>query len=106
MAMKKKFSWKQRLDSFRYAGAGISYLIKSQHNAWLHITITVMVLLSAILLKITRLEWCLITMAIAGVLAVEAMNTAIEKLADALHPDQHPLVGTAKDIAAGAVLLA
>ena len=104
--MKKKFSWEQRLQSFRYAGSGISELISSQHNTWLHMVFTVLVLLAAILLKITRLEWCLIIIAITSVLSVEAMNTAMEKLADALHPDEHPLVGTAKDIAAGAVLLA
>jgi diacylglycerol kinase (ATP) len=51
-------------------------------------------------------EWCWVVAAIAAVLAAEAMNSAVEALADAVHPQPHPLVGRAKDLAAGAVLLA
>ena len=54
---------------------------------------------------VEALEWCALVLCIALVFAAEGMNTAIESLADAVHPDQHPLVGRAKDVAAGAVLL-
>lgn len=104
--MENKFSWKKRLQSFGYAGSGIFQLFSTQHNAWIHLVFTVLVLAAAIFLKITRLEWCLLIIAIVSVLTAEALNTAIEFLADALHPEKHPLVGNAKDIGAGAVLLA
>ena len=55
---------------------------------------------------ISRIEWCALVLAIAGVWAAEAVNTAIELLGDATTSDPHPLVGRAKDVAAGAVLLA
>jgi len=55
--------------------------------------------------RIDRFEWIAVAIAIGMVLAAEAFNTALESLADAVHPDRHPLVGRAKDCAAGAVLL-
>ena len=57
-------------------------------------------------LGVSRLEWCWLVAAIAWVWTAEALNTALESLADAVHPDRHPLVGRAKDAAAGAVLAA
>lgn len=50
-------------------------------------------------------EWCLVLLCCGTVLAAECFNTALEKLADALHPERHPLVGQAKDVAAAGVLL-
>jgi diacylglycerol kinase len=62
-------------------------------------------LVVAAVVHLSPLEWALIVFAIASVLAAEAVNTAIERLADALMPERHPLVGAAKDLAAGAVLI-
>ena len=56
--------------------------------------------------QLSRLEWALIALAVAGVWTAELMNTAIEALTDLASPDFHPLAGKAKDVAAGAVLLA
>ena len=56
--------------------------------------------------RIDRLEWALIVFAVGSVLAAEAVNTAVETLADAVKPERHPLVGRAKDLAAAGVLLA
>lgn len=53
-----------------------------------------------------RLEWALIYLGIGLVLVSEALNSAIEKTLDRLHPEQHPMVGIAKDMAAGATLIA
>lgn len=58
------------------------------------------------LLRLSAMEWCLLSVTIAGVLALEAMNTAIEAVVDLVSPDRHPLAGRAKDVAAGAVLIA
>ena len=56
--------------------------------------------------RISGVEWALVVFAIGAVWAAEAINTAIELLADAAVPDRHPLVGAAKDVAASAVLIA
>ena len=51
------------------------------------------------------MEWALLVLASALVLSAEAMNTAVEKLADRVSPERHPLVRDAKDVAAAAVLI-
>ena len=67
---------------------------------------TVLVIAASLLLKLPRVDWFLIIAAIVGVWVAEALNTALEALANAAVPDLHPLVRNAKDVAAGAVLLA
>ena len=61
--------------------------------------------LTGALLGLSGLEWAILVLAIVGVWSAEALNTAIEFLADAVSQDHHPLIGQAKDIAAGAVLV-
>jgi diacylglycerol kinase (ATP) len=99
------FSFKKRLQSFGYAIAGLRELLKTQHNAWIHLLATVLVLGVGLFLQINRFEWCWLLVAITVVWFAEAFNTALEFLADALHPDNHPGIGKAKDVAAGAVLI-
>ena len=94
-----------RLKSFGYAGNGIRLMLISQQNAWLHALATLLVVVLGVILHITFLEWCLITLAIIAVWTAEAMNTALEFLADVASPEFNPLVGKAKDVAAGAVLI-
>lgn len=55
---------------------------------------------------VSRLEWLALLICIGLVFAAEALNSAVEELADALHPDDHPGIGRAKDVAASGVLLA
>lgn len=100
------FRWRARAASFRHALRGVADLVRSQHNARLHLAATVGVLLAGALLRVGRQEWALLALATAGVWAAEALNTAVEFLADALHPARHPLVGRAKDAGAAGVLLA
>lgn len=92
--------------SFRYAFAGLFYLIRTQPNAQFHSVATVAVVGLGLWLGLPRQDWLWLLVAVALVTVTEAMNTALETLADALHPQPHPLVGRAKDVAAGAVLLA
>lgn len=92
--------------SFPYAFAGVGIVVRSQTNAWVHALATFAVAALAAALRVDRLEWCLLILAVGMVWAAEAANTAIECLADAVHPDPHPLIGRAKDVGAGAVLLA
>lgn len=70
-----------------------------------HLAAGVAVLVTNILLGVTRFEW-IITLMVTGIaLMAELFNTAIEKLADRITKDQDPLIGRAKDIASGAVLI-
>jgi diacylglycerol kinase (ATP) len=80
-------------------------MIRCQHNAWIHAAATLVVLIAALLLRVSAADWCWIILAISIVWTAEALNTAFEFLADAASPKFHPLVRDAKDVAAGAVLL-
>ncbi len=93
-----------RLRSFRYAGAGIAATFVHEPNAKIHAAATLAVIGLGLFLDVSRGDWCWLIVAIALVWAAECMNTAVESLADATAPDHHPLVGRAKDAAAGAVL--
>ena len=80
-------------------------MLKSQHNAWVHATTSVLVLLFGAFLGLSPGEWCWLVIAIMAVWTAEALNTALEFLADAASPEFHPMVKKAKDVAAGAVLI-
>ena len=97
---------RKRIDSFRYAFAGLRVMLHTQPNAWIHATATVVVIALGWQLGLDRDEWMSIVLAIGMVWVAEGFNTAIEFLADAAVPDRHHLIGHAKDVAAGAVLLA
>lgn len=104
--MANKFSMIKRGHSFKYAFKGIIIVLKSQHNAWIHLAITVMVIIFGIIYPLTLTEWLLIIFAIGFVLVAEACNTAIEKLVDLVSPEHNDKAGQVKDMAAGAVLIA
>lgn len=95
-----------RLRSFRYALRGIASMLRHEPNARIHLLVTVAVIGLGVLLAVPRESWCWLVVAMALVWCAEAANTALERLADALHPEPQPLVGQAKDIAAGGVLIA
>ncbi|MCB0522597.1 MAG: diacylglycerol kinase family protein [Lewinellaceae bacterium] len=97
---------KKRLNSFRYAFAGLGELLRSQPNAKIHLVAACAVAAAGFYFEITTTEWCLATFAVAMVFSAEAFNTAIENLTDLASPDYHPLAGKAKDVAAAAVLVA
>ncbi len=101
----RPFQFTGRVRSFRYAIAGVLRMIHCQHNAWIHATVTITVLVVAFLLRISAGDWCWLILAISIVWTAEALNTAFEFLADAASPEFHPLVRNAKDVAAGAVLI-
>ncbi|MDX1942444.1 MAG: diacylglycerol kinase family protein [Saprospiraceae bacterium] len=95
----------KRLNSFKYAFAGLFDLIKTQPNTRFHLIATLIVITAGIFFKLSRMEWCLIVLSITIVLAAEALNTALEYLTDLVSPGYHPLAGKAKDVAAAGVLL-
>ena len=105
-AEREPFSWRARADSFVYAFRGVWWLLRREHNAWIHLACALAALAASWWWRIDRLEWALVVFAVGSVLAAEAVNTAVETLADAVKPQRHPLVGRAKDLAAAGVLLA
>ncbi|CAN5598262.1 diacylglycerol kinase family protein [soil metagenome] len=80
-------------------------MMRSQHNAWVHLAATIGVVAAGFAVQLARSDWCLIVLAIAGVWVAEALNTAFEFLCDGAPPEFHPMVKQAKDVAAGAVLI-
>ena len=95
-----------RLKSVRHALAGIAVMLRTQHNAWLHLVATLGVIAAGIALKIDANDWRWLVVAIVLVWVSEAVNTAFEHLCDVVSPDFHAAVKLSKDIAAGAVLIA
>src|SRR4030095_7394304 len=95
-----------RLRSVKYALRGIRIMVVSQHNAWLHAVATVVVVGAGALVGLSGSEWCWIVLALVSVLTAGAPNPAFEFLTDVASPTFHPIAGKAKDVAAGAVLLA
>lgn len=95
-----------RLKSFVYALQGLAHLVRTQANARLHLLAAVLVCAAGAYFGLSRAEWLWITVAVTLVWCAEAFNTALEQLADVLHPQQHPGIGRAKDVAAAAVLIA
>src|SRR5512139_300617 len=90
---------------FAYAIQGVIFLLRTQAMR-LHLLATAAVCAAGAGLGLSRAEWLWITAAIVLVWGAEAFNTALECLADALHPERDPGIGRAKDVAAGAVLIA
>ena len=94
-----------RLASFVHAACGLRALLH-EPNARLQLLAAASVIALGGWLDLGRTDWALLALAIGLVLAFEAMNTALEALADRVAPERHPLVARAKDVAAGAVLIA
>ena len=98
--------WRRRAASFGYAGRGVWEALRSEVHLRFHAVATAVVVGLGFYYGITRLEWALVALAAASVWTAELFNTAIETLTDLASPAYHPLAGKAKDVAAGAVLLA
>jgi diacylglycerol kinase (ATP) len=98
--------WRGRLNSFTCAGRGVVLLLGTQTNARIHLVATVGVIAAGIGFHIAPGEWCLLALAIGAVWAAEGANAALEDLADRVTGQPDSQIGRAKDIAAGAVLLA
>lgn len=95
-----------RLKSVTYAFKGAVKLITTEHSVMVQFSLGVIMAIAGFYFKITASEWLFQTLAIGLVLSVEGLNTAIEKIADFIHPNYHERIGFIKDIAAGAVFFA
>ena len=95
-----------RLKSVGYAFKGAFLLLKTESSIKIQFVITVIVTIAGFYYNISSNEWIAQVLAIGLVLSIEGVNTAIEEMADFIHPERHEKIGLIKDIAAGAVLVA
>lgn len=104
--MRPGFTLAARVKSFGYAFEGLVLMLKTQHNAWLHLGASLLVAGMAWWCGVSASDWRWLMVAVAMVWVAEAMNTAVEFLCDVVSPQYALAVKGAKDIAAGAVLIA
>ena len=98
--------WRGRWHSLRAALHGAIHTLRTQPNAWIELTAGVVVIAAGIWLRVSALEWAILGVVICGVLALEAVNTAVEAIVDLASPRYHSLARIAKDAAAGALVFA
>jgi diacylglycerol kinase (ATP) len=99
------FSFSGRIRSGVHAVEGIIEMLKSQHNAWVHLLASICAIAAGLVFGVSAIEWCFLILVMMAVWVAEALNTAFELLCDVASPEFHPLVKKSKDVAAGAVLL-
>lgn len=95
-----------RIKSVKYAVVGAYKLITTEHSVMVQFSVGILITILGFVFDITKTEWMFQTIAIGMVLATEGINTAVEKIADFIHPEFHERIGFIKDIAAGAVTFA
>jgi diacylglycerol kinase len=91
--------------SFRYAFAGLFYVVRSQRNFRIHMAAALVAAALALALGFTPVEWAVLATIITLVMTLEMVNTVVEAVVDLASPAYHPIAKIAKDVAAGAVLL-
>jgi diacylglycerol kinase (ATP) len=94
-----------RISAFRHAFRGWWYVLKTQHNAWIHSLFATGVIIVGLWVGLKPFDWAVIVLTIAMVFTAEFINTAIEAVVDLASPVHHPLAKVGKDVGAGAVLV-
>jgi diacylglycerol kinase (ATP) len=95
-----------RFKSMGFAFKGAIKLITTEHSIMVQSSLAVVLIIAGLYFNISHEEWMFQTLAIGLVLSIEGLNTAVEKVADFIHPEFHQKIGFIKDIAAGAVFFA
>lgn len=95
-----------RIKSIGFAVKGAYKLVTTEHSVMVQFSLMILMIVAGFYFEISREEWMLQILAFGLVLAIEGLNTAVEKVADFIHPEFHERIGFIKDIAAGAVLFA
>lgn len=106
MKKRKPHFIRHRLNSFGYALQGIATAFTSEVNLRWHLLSAAVVVIIGVYTGLSLTKWAMLCFAIGLVLMAELFNTAIEVIVNLVSPEHHPLAGKAKDIAAGAVLVA
>lgn len=94
------------LRSFHFAFQGIGYVLRTQRNARVHVAIACLVIVAGIYFRLTAVEWAVLALTIGTVFSAEMINTVAELAVDLLTEQYHPMAKVAKDVGAGAVLVA
>ena len=97
---------RNRWHSFSAAMRGAAYTIRTQRNTHIELAAAVVVVAAGLWLRIEALAWAVLALTVATILALEAVNSAVEAVVDLVSPDYHELARTAKDCAAGAMIFA
>ena len=101
----QKFSISTLVKSFGHAFNGLKILFKEEYNARIHLLAAIAVVIAGFIFQISATEWIAIIFAIGFVLAMEAINSAIEGLADFVSPEKHEMIKKIKDLSAAGVLI-
>ncbi|MCE2612295.1 diacylglycerol kinase family protein [Flavobacteriaceae bacterium D16] len=96
---------KNRIKSIGFALRGVLVLIRTERSIKIQLFIALLITAAGFYYNISATEWILQTLAIALVLGIEGLNTAVEKIADYIQPRYDQKIGFIKDVAAGAVML-
>jgi len=103
---KKKDSFiVNRIKSVGYAFKGAYLLITTEASIKVQFFIGVVMTIAGFYFELSATEWCIQILVITLIMAAEGINTAIEAIADFIHPEHHPKIGLIKDLAAGAVFI-
>jgi diacylglycerol kinase (ATP) len=95
-----------RFKSMGFALKGAIKLITTEHSVMVQSSLVIILTIVGFYFNISKTEWMFQIVAFGLVLSIEGLNTAVEKIADFVHPDFHEKIGFIKDIAAGAVFFA
>jgi len=101
----KKYTFSARAKSFYHAFSGIRNFIRTEPNALIHLTATVLVILGGWLFRVSATEGSVLALAVGLVWVAEMFNTCMEKIIDFISIQEHPEIKLIKDCAAGAVLI-
>lgn len=94
-----------RIKAFKYAFKG-AWLLRKEASIQVQLGCALVVTILGFVADLSTTEWCIQLLAIGLVLATEGLNTAIERIADFIHPEYHEKIGIIKDVSAGAVTFA
>ena len=94
-----------RLKAVGYALKGAIILIKTEASIKVQFALAVIMTIAGFYFNISTTEWCIQVFAFGLIMSIEGLNTAVEEIADFIHPDFHKKIGLIKDIAAGAVFI-
>jgi len=101
----RRVDLRRSLYSFRHAGRGFAWAVSSQANVRVHLVAAAAVIVGAIILRFSLIEFTILLLCFAIVIAAELFNTTLEVLIDYAWPEHHAIIGRAKDVAAAAVLV-
>lgn len=112
---KNRYNWdikkerardKRLVDSFNFAIEGLISALKNEKHMKVHILAAIIIVILAIVINASKVEILIISLSVSFVVITELVNTAVEAIVDLVSPKRHPLAKLAKDVAAGAVLVA